>query len=296
MIHIIDLHFQGRPGTIAAFLVETSEGPVLVESGPATTLDALEEGVRRAGHALTDIQHVLLTHIHFDHAGAAWRLAEHGATIHIHPFGADHLADPEVLWKSAKRIYGDAMEGLWGEMHASPAAQIHACEDGQTITLGDQTFTAWHTPGHAKHHIAWQLGEALFTGDIAGVSLKGGPVRPPCPPPDIDLEAWAQSIHRLRACEAQTLYLTHFGKVTDIAPHLIALEHSLQDWCGWMEARVSDTPLPELIPMFEAYVAKSLREHGLSQAAIADYEIANPAFMSVSGLSRYLYKRDQRTT
>ena len=142
MIHTVDLNFQGHPGTIAAFLVETSVGPVLVETGPVTTLESLEKGVGKLGYALTDIEHVFLTHIHFDHAGAAWSFADHGATIHVHPFGQRHLGDPEVLWNSAKRVFGEAMERLWGEMRPIAPAQIHTCEHEETVGVRDTLFTS----------------------------------------------------------------------------------------------------------------------------------------------------------
>jgi len=292
MIHTIDLNFQGHPGTIAAFLVETSAGPVLVESGPATTLESLEIGLKNSGHALSDIQHVFLTHIHFDHAGAAWRFAELGATIHVHPFGQSHLADPEVLWKSAKRVFGEAMERLWGEMRNISPAQIHACQHEETIRVGDTAFTAWHTPGHAKHHIAWQCGEeALFAGDAAGVSLAGGPVQPPCPPPDIDLELWAESIECLQACSAETLYLTHFGVVSEKESHLAALSECLDNWHHWMADRLEESEPSDLVVPFAEHVADQLRQAGLSEEALGHYEVANPTQMSVYGLARYLNQR-----
>ncbi|MDB4467700.1 MBL fold metallo-hydrolase [Verrucomicrobiales bacterium] len=292
MIHTIDLNFQGHPGTIAAFLIETAVGPVLVESGPATTLESLEIGVQQAGFVLTDIQHVFLTHIHFDHAGAAWRFAEHGATIHVHPFGQSHLADPEVLWKSAKRVFGDATEQLWGEMRCISPAQIHACDHEEEIQVGQTLFTAWHTPGHAKHHIAWQCGEdALFAGDAAGVSLSGGPVQPPCPPPDINLEAWMDSIDRLQACSAETLYLTHFGAVSEKESHLAALRECLDDWHHWVAERFDESAPADLVAPFAEHVADQLRQAGLSSKALANYEVANPTQMSVYGLARYLNQR-----
>ena len=292
MIHTIDLNFQGHPGTIAAFLVETSAGPVLVESGPATTLEALEAGVQKLGFALTDIQHVFLTHIHFDHAGAAWRFAEHGATIHVHPFGQSHLADPEVLWKSAKRVFGDAMEQLWGEMRKISPSQIHACEHEETIRVGETEFTSLHTPGHAKHHIAWQCGDdALFVGDVAGVSLAGGPVQPPCPPPDIDLEAWADSIECLQECTVETIYLTHFGAISEKESHLAALSECLDDWHHWMAERLDGSEPADLVASFAEYVKSQLRLAGLSGEALGNYEVANPTQMSVYGLARYLNQR-----
>lgn len=292
MVHIIDLNFQGHPGTIAAFLVETAEGPVLVESGPATTLDALEVGLRGKGVDLAEIQHVFLTHIHFDHAGAAWRFAELGATIHVHPFGQSHLADPEVLWKSAKRVFGEDMERLWGEMRGIPTSQLHVYEDGESFSLGDRTFTALHTPGHAKHHIAWQLDEeVIFAGDVAGVSLDGGPVQAPSPPPDIDLEAWTASIERLQESSADRLYLTHYGEVSEKESHLAELQGCLDEWCDWMAVHLQSAEPAALVPKFAGYVRKQLQQRGLSEAALADYEVVNPAQMSVYGLARYLSKK-----
>jgi glyoxylase-like metal-dependent hydrolase (beta-lactamase superfamily II) len=291
MVRVIDLQFQGHPGTIAAFLLETSEGPVLVESGPATTWNALEEGIHQAGYAVEDVRHLLLTHIHFDHAGAAWRLAERGARVYVHPFGVEHLADPEVLWKSAKRVFGDEMESLWGEMRAIPRDQIHACEDGEKFDLGGVEFTAWHTPGHAKHHLAWGTGEAIFTGDVGGVRLRGGPVQPPCPPPDIDLEDWNASIARLRDCPATTLYLTHFGAVTDVEAHWSGLEAALASWFAWIGERLSEAEPAELVAPFEDFVNDTLRASGLSEEAITDYQVANPPFMSVNGIARCLRRK-----
>ncbi len=236
-----------------------------------------------------------MTHIHFDHAGAAWRLAQHGARIHVHPFGVDHLADPEVLWKSAKRVFGDDMELLWGEMGPIPRDQIHACADGERLDLGGERFTAWHTLGHAKHHVAWQWGGAVFTGDVAGVALGGGPVQPPCPPPDIDLEAWRHSIRRLRDCRPGTLYLTlyltHYGAVSGVEAHLDVLETTLDEWFGWIEIRLEESGPADLTAPFERYVAHSFKAAGLSEAAIADYAVANPPFMSVNGIARYFRQK-----
>ncbi|MGI9545489.1 MAG: MBL fold metallo-hydrolase, partial [Cyclobacteriaceae bacterium] len=125
MPHIIDLHFLGYPKVIAAFLVETEDGPVLIETGPYSTYPTLEKGVNRIGYSIKDIKHVLLTHIHLDHAGAAWKLAENGANIYVHPVGMAHLAYPSKLMDSAKRIYKEDMDRLWGDMQAIPQSQLH---------------------------------------------------------------------------------------------------------------------------------------------------------------------------
>src|SRR5262249_13735426 len=152
-----------------------------------------------------------LTHIHLDHAGAAWAMAEMGANIYVHPRGYAHLADPSKLMASAKRLYQDQMDALWGTMKPIPAQQLVQVENGQKFTAGELEMVGWHTPGHAYHHIAWQCGKLVFTGDVGGVSIEGGPVQPPCPPPDIDPPAWKKSIELLRELQPERLYLSHFG-------------------------------------------------------------------------------------
>ncbi len=296
-VETIDLNFLSRAGVIASFLVETTAGPVLVESGPTSTLEALENALCERGYTLGNIGHVFLSHIHLDHAGAAWRLAEMGAMIHVHPAGVKHLVAPDILWASAKRIYGEAMERLWGEMRAISNEQVHPCEDGERVEVGDAVFTAHETLGHAKHHLAWQLNdEALFTGDVAGVKLGNGPVQPPCPPPDIDLETWENSFDLIRRLAPSCLYLTHFGRVEEAAieRHLKELHSTLREWADWIHGKVDSGLSSEaLVPKFERFVSDRLTAAGLGEDACLDYETANPAFMSVSGLTRYWKKRAQ---
>jgi len=293
MIHIIDLHFQ-TDHSIASFLVETNDGPVIVETGPHSTYPKLVEGLARHGYKPSDVKHVLLTHIHFDHAGAAWAFAREGATVYVHPKGYRHLHDPEKLYNSAKRIYGDMMETLWGLMEGIPETQMKAVEHEDVLEIGGKRFIAHHTPGHAVHHIAWQLDDVIFTGDVAGCKIEPGPVVPPCPPPDINLEDWYDSIELLRNLNPQTLYLTHYGPVTDIDPHLNALIAVLKDWGEWMKIRYGQQlSVEEVTPDFKAYAASGLQKLGLTPNEIARYEAANPAWMSVAGLLRYWKKREQ---
>jgi glyoxylase-like metal-dependent hydrolase (beta-lactamase superfamily II) len=286
-IHILDLAFI-EPEAIAAFLIETQKGPVLVECGPHSVFANLEAALGRHGYRPEDISHVFLSHIHFDHAGAAWALAQRGAVIHVHPAGYKHLLDPSRLYQSASRIYGDQMEKLWGRMEGIAEAQMRAAEPGQAIRAGEWEFIPWFTPGHAVHHIAWQVGTAVFTGDVGGCRIGQGPVVPPCPPPDIDVEAWQDSIRLLRSLDAERFYLTHFGAYADIGPLLDTLEARLLDWAAWMRPHAEQQrPQEELVPLFQAYVAQQLRDAGAQEADLAKYEAANPAFMSVGGLMRY---------
>lgn len=290
-IHTLDLQFL-TDEAIAAFVVETSEGPVLVETGPHSTFKHLEKGVNDLGFAISDIKHVFLTHIHFDHAGAAWALAKEGATVYVHPFGHKHLLDPSKLYNSAKMIYGDQMEKLWGLMEGIAADQLKAIEDEEEIVVGDTTFKAWHTPGHAKHHIAWQVEDIIFAGDVAGCKINDGPVVPPCPPPDIDIEAWNDSIDRILRLDPSRILLTHFGEVSEVSRHFAELKAILQDWAGWMKIRFDKGLTPDLVtPEFKAYARTQLETQGLNEAEVARYEAANPAWMSVAGLMRYWKKR-----
>lgn len=294
MIHVLDLEFLGIDHAIASFLIETSEGPVLIESGPHSTFQALEAQLQKHGYQPSDVKHVLLTHIHFDHAGAAWAFAKTGANIYLHPFGKTHMADPSKLYNSAKMIYGDQMEPLWGAMEKIPEDQLITLDHNETLTIGDKTFTALHTPGHAKHHIAWQLDDLIFTGDVAGVKIGTGPVVPPCPPPDINIEDWNQSLDILLEQRPQTLYLTHYGQVSDIGEHIHELRHILEDWAKWVKQKwESGMSIDDMTPLFSTYTADQLRGLGVSDHGVKQYEAANPSWMSVAGLVRYWKKKAQ---
>ena len=285
MIHTIDLNFQGLPQAIASFLIPTEDGPVMIETGPHSTLPYLEEGVSKLGYDLSEIKHVLLSHIHLDHAGAAWYLASLGAKVFVHSMGYRHLRDPTRLMDSAKRIYGDKMDQLWGSMEAIPDEQLVEVVDDQPIEIGDTIFKPWYTPGHAIHHLAWQMGETLFTGDVAGVKIGKGPVMPPCPPPDINVETWIGSIDLIREMKLKRFYLTHFGIITDVDAHLDELEKRLIGWSQWIKPYWENkVPAAEITDPFKQYVVEELFQSGLSETEAAIYEAANPSWMSVYGL------------
>ncbi|MBK8556631.1 MAG: MBL fold metallo-hydrolase [Lewinellaceae bacterium] len=298
-IHVIDLDFLDLSEAIAVFVIEGPEGLALVETGPYASFPHLEKALALKGWKTSDFKQVMLSHIHFDHAGAAWAFAQTGAKIYVHPRGLPHLASPERLYQSARMIYGDDMDRLWGAMHDIPPAQLHAPEHGETITAAGLEFRAWHTPGHAIHHIAWELvapdgQSAVFTGDVAGVRIGNGPVMPPCPPPDIHVEDWQQSIALLRQLSTTDLYLTHFGKVSDKLTHLDQLEQHLLEWAAWIKP-YSDAGIAatDIIPDFQAFVQGQLLTAGADEALLERYEAANPAFMSVAGLLRYWKKKTQ---
>lgn len=287
-IRILDLGFLGTEEAIAAFLAETEIGPVLIETGPDSTYANLKKELAKFGYIPEDIRHVLLTHIHFDHAGAAWRLVKSGAKIYVHPAGAPHLINPERLWNSASQIYGSEMERLWGQSGAIAEDQVFEVEDGEILDFGNCHFKAIHTPGHAVHHIAWKLGDLIFTGDAAGVKIENGPVVPPCPPPDIHIEAWKTSLAKIKAEKPSFLYLTHFGVIENVDLHLDSVSYMLDDWSKWMKSRFEQgVPQADAVTDFITYTRQFLKTQSCHDSLIDVYEKANPSYMSVAGLYRY---------
>ncbi|TLD71194.1 MBL fold metallo-hydrolase [Phragmitibacter flavus] len=224
-VHTLDLKFRGMAGTIAAFLVECGAGELaLVETGPGSTLENLLVGIREAGFDPGDVKHVLVTHVHLDHAGAAgWWAQKQGAKVYAHPRAVGHLMDPTKLLGSAKMVYGERMEELWGEMLPVPEEQMVTVEDGGRIEIGETVFVAHDTPGHARHHHVFEIeGEGVcFTGDVAGVRLQGqNYISVAAAPPQFDPVAYEASILKLQAMKFKRLYLTHFGALDDVAAHM----------------------------------------------------------------------------
>ena len=288
-IDTIDLEFQGAPRVIAAFLLHGPDGPVLIETGPASTLPVLLARLGQRGLKPSDVRDVLVTHIHLDHAGAAGWWAQHGATVRVHPAGAPHLIDPSKLLRSATRIYGDRMDTLWGEVLPAPADRVVAIEDGTVIEAGGLRITAVDTPGHARHHHAYHVGDVAFTGDAAGILLPGNDwIDLPAPPPEFDLEAWKRSLARLRGLGAGTFYRTHFAAGADAAAELDRFEKILDTASGWMRAAL-DRGLDReaMIDRFTAWMRDRAMAAGTREEDARAYELANPRAMSVDGLVRY---------
>jgi glyoxylase-like metal-dependent hydrolase (beta-lactamase superfamily II) len=291
MVHTIDLEFMGAPRAIACYLLAGPAGAVLIETGPDTTFPRLKGELERLGHAPESIKAVFLTHIHLDHAGAAWRFAQMGATIYVHPKGAPHLVNPEKLLASASRIYGDQMDSLWGKLEPIAAAQVRELHDGEEVAAAGLKLKALETPGHAIHHHSYLIDNQIFSGDVGGVRIGSGPCIPPFPPPDIDLEAWRASIQKLGALNAEQIYPTHFGGFNDVTGHLEELESYLESWSSWSLAQLkAGIPADAQIGDFSALVAEAIRSRGLGASEQREYELADPAFMSVYGLERYWKK------
>lgn len=288
----LDLNFQERKQTIAAYLIPHSSGVVLIESGPGSTLFALQTALAENGYSVSDVTHVLLSHIHLDHAGAAGWLARQGAEIYVHPVGVPHMLNPEKLLASATRIYGDRMDELWGEFLSVPEDRLKVAEDAQEIIIGNLHFLPIDTPGHAYHHHAYLFEDVCFSGDIGGVRISSSPyLRLPMPPPELHLEKWRESVKRLRQEKFNRIAPTHFGIFDDPAWQLDELEKSLDAVARWLdEVMLADPPLEELRQMFSNWMDEQARESGLSEKITKVYEVANPVSMSADGLQRYWKK------
>jgi glyoxylase-like metal-dependent hydrolase (beta-lactamase superfamily II) len=292
MIHILDTQHLGRRGIIAATALESDDGLILFDTGPESTFETVAVQLPERGFSLQDVRHVFLSHIHFDHAGAAWRFAQLGATIYVHPRGAPHLIDPAKLVASATRLYGDQMERLWGKIDAVPQERVRVLEDNDVVRAGQFDIRAIATPGHASHHHIYHWEETVFGGDVAGVRLGGGPPVPPFVPPELDIQVWLESIGKIRALNPAKLYLPHFGLVGGkIAPHLDALEERVRRWSIWFRDRLrGGDDEQELKHAFAAFVADELRSAGATEEELIDYEQADPSFMAVSAATRYWRK------
>ena len=291
-IATIDLNFQNKPGTIGAYLIPYSGGGVLVESGPASTIPELINGLSRHGLSPADITHVFLTHIHLDHAGAAGWLAQQGACVYVHPNGASHLINPDKLLASAARIYGSQMDSLWGKFYPVPERQLNILNDNDQVSLGELTIHALDVPGHANHHLAYLLDGACFTGDVGGIRIHNQKfISLPMPPPDLNLELWRASIRRLIDHQPQQIIPTHFGIYPDASWHLNTILELLDIIEYWIEATMPLALSPEELRIaFTEFESRRAQEAGLPAISIDVQQTANPSTMSADGIHRYWRK------
>jgi glyoxylase-like metal-dependent hydrolase (beta-lactamase superfamily II) len=291
----IDLTFLGRSNVIAAAIVQSPAGVAIVDPGPTSCLGALEQGLQAHGIRWDDVRHILLTHVHLDHAGAAGTIVREHPHIQVlvHERGAKHMIDPARLLESATRVYTDQMDRLWGEFAAVPAASLVSLSGGERIEVGGRIFEVAYTPGHASHHVTYfdPSSGIAFVGDVAGVCTLQGYVLPPTPPPDIDLEAWHASVERILAWSPSTLFLTHFGPVTRVRPHVAEL---LENLAFTAEAVRTSLPGPgsdeDKSEHFAAWLRQELRRR-MTDAQVDDYVVAAGFKYLWFGLARYWRKR-----
>ena len=292
----LDLHWAGHPRSIASALLRSGDSVVLVDPGPSSTIPKLREQLDGHGLRISDLDVLLLTHIHLDHAGASGSLVRENPhlRVYVHSKGAPHMADPSKLLASARRLYGDTMERLYGEFLAVPQANLDILEGGETLSLGSRQLRVVYTPGHASHHVTYfDASEGVaFVGDTAGIAIEGHPfILPATPPPDINLELWSTSLDAIAALDAKRLFLTHFSFSDQPARHIASYRERLLRWSDLVGKILSqgmdDTQASEA---FIHAIAAEARET-LSPEEVEYYLFNGALHLSWLGLARYHRKR-----
>lgn len=293
-IHTIDLTLQGLPRTTASYLIEAPGGPILIETGPGSSLSTLLTALEGFGLSPSAMKHIFVTHIHLDHAGAAGWWASQGAQVYVHYVGAPHLIDPRRLIASAARIYGDQMDALWGDILPAPKERIFPLYDGNVVDVAGISLRSLDTPGHASHHHTYILGDVAFTGDAAGVRISDTSfIDVPAPPPEFNLEAWHETIDRLLQHTFKMIYPTHFGGLTDWRWQLETLRTLLDEAVVFVKERLdAGVGRDAILKDFEQWRLDRAEAVGMSAADLERCALPNPPHMSVDGISRYLRKKD----
>jgi glyoxylase-like metal-dependent hydrolase (beta-lactamase superfamily II) len=273
----IDLVHGGAARTVGVYLLDTSEGLSLFDCGPSSCIPALKAGLAERGFELGDVRNLLLSHIHLDHAGAAGSIVrEHpGLQVWVSDVGAPHLIDPSRLERSARRLYGETFDGLWGELAPVPERNVRIADER---AVGLEVFAA---PGHASHHVCYFDGSTLYAGDAAGVRIQPSrSVLPPTPPPDVDVEAWYRTLEQIERRAPERLALIHFGLADDVGRHLAELRERLDTWAARVEEGLTE---PE-------FVAAAMAD--LPPEEADGYDRAMPFWQSYAGLRRYWDTRE----
>jgi glyoxylase-like metal-dependent hydrolase (beta-lactamase superfamily II) len=266
----VDVRHLGIPLVICCHVLDD----VIVDPGPESTMDTL---LSELGDFVP--AKILLTHIHLDHAGAAGALAQRWpeTEVWVHERGARHMLDPSRLMASAERIYGEDMERLWGAMPPVP-------EDRLRVLSGGERIGPWrveYTPGHASHHVSFlhePTGTALV-GDVAGCRIADGPILPPTPPPDVDLDAWHASLRTVAEWAPERLAITHFGTWDDVSSHLETMHDALDRWAE-ISKRLDDDA-------YAAAIEEEMRTNTSDPAVAESFLRAMPPKMLWAGWSRY---------
>jgi glyoxylase-like metal-dependent hydrolase (beta-lactamase superfamily II) len=294
----IDTQMAGKPSVTSGYLLHGDQ-PALVETGPTTSEEAVASGLRSLGLGTDDLAHIVVTHIHLDHAGGVGRLSRRFplATIWVHERGAPHLADPGALVASATRVYGEErLSRLFGPVDPTPSDRIRSVREGDEIRLGGRILDVLYTPGHASHHVALidSLSGALFTGDALGIHLPADRVlRPATPPPDVDVELGLQSIDRIRQRARSVLLFSHFGPVTEIEELCSIAASRLRKWSDIVRDALQETDdLDRIAALLDRRTASEFE--GVTPVDPSRYDVLSDMKMNAAGLARYWRRRQER--
>src|SRR5689334_13905864 len=292
----IDLNWTGRPRSIASALLDFGGVRILIDPGPESTLSNLRAQLRSMGFSFADLDAVLLTHIHLDHAGAAGSLIRENSRlpVYVHEIGAPHLQDPARLLASAGQLYGGQMQALFGDFLSVPAQNIRALRGGEILRFGAGTLQVLYTPGHASHHVTyWDADSATaIVGDTGGICVEGDSfILPAVPLPDINLELWNASLDAISALRPSRLFLTHFGFSRGPQTHIARYRQRLAASSARVTKLLGDgVPEPEAGRIFVDAIASEITR-ALSPADAEHYIFNGGLLLSWLGLARYVRKR-----
>jgi glyoxylase-like metal-dependent hydrolase (beta-lactamase superfamily II) len=293
---VLDLNWMGRPHAIGAVLLESDGHYAVLDPGPASTLETLRAQLRARGLSVSDLEAILLTHIHLDHAGASGTLLRENPNLRIfvHSKGAAHLADPSKLLASAGRLWGDDLGRLFGETLPVPEQNIQIIDGGETVLVGALKIDVAYTPGHASHHVTFfdEREGVAFVGDTAGIRIANGPyIMPATPPPDIDLAVWEQSFAAILGRHPAKLFVTHFGYAENPAKHIAAFRERLELWAGVTEKALQSTSELEVaLQLFLEQTQTEMLQY-LSPADAEQHAFTAGLPLSFLGLARHIRKR-----
>jgi glyoxylase-like metal-dependent hydrolase (beta-lactamase superfamily II) len=296
-VSYIDLNFCNTPKGIATGVYGSDAGVVLVDPGPGSCLDTLVAMLKAQGIRSADIDSLLLTHIHLDHAGATGLLVRDNPKIkvYVHEKGAPHLIDPSKLINSANRLWGvEGVARLWGQVLPVPQSNLRILGEHDCIAAGGHLFDVRYTPGHASHHVSYfdEATGIVWVGDTAGLRFTSKVFTlPPTPPPDIDLEAWRDSVAKIRAWKPETVFITHFGPYGDAAEHLDHFETSMADVAEMARCAIdSDASDEAKYEQFKADVFAYIRQ-SVPESEVTPLEHVGPMEFNWRGLVRYWKKK-----
>jgi len=298
---LLDLDWAGHPRSIASALLRSGDAVALVDPGPSSTVPNLRKQLAVHGLRISDLDALFLTHIHLDHAGASGSLVRENPRlrVYVHSRGAPHMADPSKLLDSARRLYGDTMERLYGEFLAVPQANLCILEGGETLSFGSRQLLVVYTPGHASHHVTYfDASEGLaFVGDTAGIAIEGHPfILPATPPPDVNLEQWNASLDAIAALDPKRLFLTHFSFSDHPARHLASYRERLLRWSELVAKILSEgVDDAQASEAFISAIAAEARQ-SLSREEVDHYLYNGALHLSWLGLARYHRKRAAAAT
>jgi glyoxylase-like metal-dependent hydrolase (beta-lactamase superfamily II) len=295
-ITTLDNLWMGRPHTIAAALLESNGHRAIIDPGPGSTIETLRQSLHARGISVADLNAILLTHIHLDHAGATGALVRENPrlAVYVHSKGAPHMIDPSKLLASAARLWPNDLQILFGDDLPVPKENLRILEGGESLTLGTRKLEVVYTPGHASHHVSYfdKTEGVAFVGDTTGVRIEGNPfVMPATPPPDVDLELWDASFAAILERKPARLYLTHFGYSDNPTEHILLFRERLHRWAT-LTAEILRSAPSDTAAM-DSFMSKTYAEisQNLPAEEVDHYAFSAGLNLSFLGFVRYLRKR-----